>query len=109
MKENSWIILAFIGLVVILSIKHCKAELPQGAMLTPSIEFSCKGLRDVALYDNGALTINNKSFSFRGGVGETTLQFDNKVTLTGIKSGDNLMLNDATIIYEGKRYKCRAQ
>lgn len=85
------------------------ASLPADAMRTPSIEFFCKGLRDVVFYDNGDLSINHKTFKLRSYPGSLVLEFDNKVYMSGKRDGDNLMLDNAVIIYEGQKYQCRAE
>ena len=96
-------------LIALAMVSTAQAAIPPGAMVTPSIEFSCKGLRGVVLWSNGTLDINAKSLYMRGQPGSATIEFDNKVTLTGVREGDDLYLDDAVIRYEGKNYKCRAQ
>lgn len=106
-KDWHWLILGVVLLLIAMGLRHANA-MPSGAMTTPSIEFDCKGLRGVVLKGNGDLTINGKSFELRGGHNSTTILFENKVTMTGEREGDNLMLDNAVINYGGTKYYCRA-
>ena len=108
-KDTFWMCIAAVALVFTLGMSKCRADLPADVMRTPSIEFSCKGLRDVVFYDNGDLSINNKTFKLRSYPGSLVLEFDNKVYMSGKRDGDNLMLDNAVIIYEGQKYQCRAE
>ena len=98
------------GIIIALAMASSSVyAMPLNSMQVPSIEFNCKGLRDVVLWDNGSLTINGKSFDMRGTAGKATIQFDNKVTITGQREGDDLWLDEAVIKYDGTNYKCRAE
>ena len=109
-KDIHWLLLFLVAWLLwgVVTFK-AEASLPADAMRTPSIEFSCKGLRDVVFYDNGDLSINNKTFKLHSYPGSLVLEFDNKVYMSGKREGDNLMLDNAVIIYEGQKYQCRAE
>lgn len=109
-KDMFWAGIAAVLLVFTLGVSKGYAnELPEGSMSSPSIEFACKGLRDVVFYTNGDLTINGKTFKYRGGSGESTLVFDNKVYMEGKRAGSNLLLDNAVIKYQNEYYRCIGQ